>query len=150
MGVRSKMKIRTILLSIIIITSSIANGAEMEEIPGKTITLESLVEMFNNVENNSQWDMAKNMLWGYFFTHNEPQKLEQAAGVLNEQGYRIVDIYLSDKDEPNDPDMFWLHVEKTETHSPESLDKRNDELYIFANEFGLDSYDGMDVGPASK
>jgi len=122
----------------------------MEELPGKTITLESLVEMFNNIENQAQWDISKNMLWGYFFTHNNPQKLEQAAGVLKERGYRVVDIYLSDKEEPSEPDMYWLHVEKIEIHTPESLDRRNDELYIFANEFGLYSYDGMDVGPVSQ
>ena len=122
----------------------------MEELPGKTITLESLVEMFNNIENQAQWDISKNMLWGYFFTHNNPQKLEQAAGVLKERGYRVVDIYLSDKEEPSEPDMYWLHVEKIEIHTPESLDRQNDKLYIFANEFGLDSYDGMDVGPVSQ
>lgn len=144
------MKITALLLSLIIVASPISYGAEMEEIPGKTITLESLVEMFNNIENQAQWDISKNMLWGYFFTHNNPQKLEQAAGVLKERGYRVVDIYLSDKEEPSEPDMYWLHVEKIEIHTPESLDRRNDELYIFANEFGLYSYDGMDVGPVSQ
>ncbi|MCP4326585.1 MAG: ribonuclease E inhibitor RraB [Alteromonadales bacterium] len=121
----------------------------MKEIPGKTITPESLVEMFQNIENKTKWNMSGNMLWGYFFTHHEPKKLEQAASVLAKQGYKVVNIYLSDKEEPNEPDLYWLHVENIETHSPKSLDKRNDKLYIFANEFGLDSYDGMDVGPVT-
>jgi hypothetical protein len=36
-----------------------------------------------------------------------------------------------------------------EVHNQVTLDRRNDEFYIFANEIGLDSYDGMDVGPIS-
>jgi Regulator of ribonuclease activity B len=117
------MKITASLLSLIILATPITYGTEMKEIPGKTITLESLVEMFNNIENEAQWDITKNMLWGYFFTHSNPQRLEQAAGVLKERGYRVVDIYLSDKEELSEPEMFWLHVEKGETHTPESLDK---------------------------
>ena len=46
--------------------------------------------------------------------------------------------------------MFWLHIERVEAHSPKTLDARNDELYLFAHEFGLDSYDGMDIGPVGK
>ena len=46
--------------------------------------------------------------------------------------------------------MYWLHVEKIETHTPMSLDGRNDELYKLAHEFGIDTYDGMDIGPVEK
>jgi len=143
------MKITAILLSLIIIASPVVYGAEMEEIPGKAITLEKLEEMFQNIENNDEWDMTNNMLWGYFFTHSEPSKLEEAASILFKKGYKVVDIYQSDKEEENEPDMYWLHVEKIETHTPDSLDKRNNEFYIFANDFGLESYDGMDVGPVN-
>jgi len=76
--------------------------------------------------------------------------MRQAAEELIKQGYKYVDIYLSDKDDPNEPDIYWLHVEKVEIHSPKTLDKRNDELYIFANKYALDSYDGMDVGPVKQ
>jgi len=122
----------------------------MTQIPGKSIYIEQLEEMFSNIQSNTDWDTSGNMLWGYFFTHSEPTKLEKAKDILVAKGYRFVDIYLSDKDEPNEPDMFWLHLEKEETHSPQSLDETNNELYIFANEFGLDSYDGMDIGPVGK
>ena len=37
--------------------------------------------------------------------------------------------------------------EPEELHNVESLDARDQELYRFAEEFGLESYDGMDVGP---
>ena len=46
----------------------------------------------------------------------------------------------------HDPDLWWLHVEKTEVHTPDSLHERNQALYRFAEEHGLDGYDGMDVG----
>ncbi len=143
------MKITVFIFSVIMVSSHVY-GAQMKEIPGKTITPDSLVEMFQNMENETNWNISGEMLWGYFFTHHEPIKLEQAASILTKQGYKVVDIYLSDKEEPSEPDMYWLHVEKIEIHSPESLDKRNDELYIFANEIELDSYDGMDVGPVKQ
>ena len=114
------------------------------------IYIEQLEEMYANIQSNTDWNTSGDMLWGYFFTHSEPEKLEKAKGVLVSKGYRFVDIYVSDKDEPNDPDMFWLHVEKVETHSPKSLDETNNEFFIFAHEFGLDSYDGMDIGPVGK
>lgn len=122
----------------------------MPDVPGKKIYIEQLNEMFANIAENTDWDTSGDMLWGYFFTHNEPTKLEKAKDILLSKGYSFVDIYLSDKDEQDEPDVFWLHVEKVETHSPSSLDERNNELYIFANEFGLDSYDGMDIGPVGK
>ena len=87
---------------------------------------------------------------GYFFTSHEPKKLEKAKSILIAKGYRFVDLYMSDKDDPNEQDLFWLHVEKIEHHTPQSLDARNNELYIFANELKLESYDGMDVGPVSN
>ena len=122
----------------------------MSGIPGKSITIDQLEEMFANIRENTDWDISGDMLWGYFFTHREPTKLEEAKRHLIAKGYRFVDIYLSDKEEPSDPDMFWLHIERVETHYPKTLDARNDELYLFAHEFGLDSYDGMDIGPVGK
>ncbi len=119
----------------------------MSEIPGKRIYLEQLEEMFTNISESTDWNVSDDLLWGYFFTHSETSKLEEAKELLVEKGYRFVDLYLSDKDDLSEPDMYWLHVEKEETHTPISLDKRNDEFCVFASELGLDSYDGMDVGP---
>jgi len=145
------MKFRKTIFSLICLLSSIANGANnMDEIPGKIITLEALTEMFENIDEQGQWDITKDLVWGYFFTDSNPEKLEEAARELDKLGYRFVDIFLSEKDEPNEPDSYWLHVEKIETHTPESLDKRNDELYLLAAKLDLKSYDGMDVGPAGK
>jgi hypothetical protein len=120
------------------------------EIPGKTITIDALEDMFLNISKDAKWDMTQPMLWGYFFTHHEPKLLEQAKQKLIQQGYRFVDLSFSGEEDGNDHEQWWLHVEKEEIHTPQTLDQRNDELYIFANEQGLDSYDGMDVGPIKK
>lgn len=112
------------------------------------ITREQLAEMFAAIAKDAKWDMSKPMLWGYFFTDSSREKLEKAAPVLESQGYRFVDIFLSDKEDPEEPDLWWLHVEKVEAHSVDTLHARNRDLYKFADKHDLECYDGMDVGPA--
>ena len=68
--------------------------------------------------------------------------MRKAADHLAKTGYRVVDIVKMDEAGTNR-----LHVEKEETHDPKSLTLRNAQLTKFAALFGLDSYDGMDVGP---
>lgn len=118
----------------------------------KTITLEMLQKMFQNIFEKTDWNMAGDMLWGYFFTHHEPAALEKAGQQLVAQGYRLVNIYQlePEAENPAAPRPWWLHVEKAETHTPASLDARNDELYQFAYDQGLDCYDGMDIGPVQR
>lgn len=105
--------------------------------------------MFANIAQKTNWNMSRNMLWGYFFTNPSRDKLDLAAKDLSRLGYRIVEVYLSEKDNPADPDLWWLHVERVETHSVDSLLQRNAELTVFAKTHHLASYDGMDVGPVS-
>ena len=116
-------------------------------IPNKNIFLEQLQEMFSNIAKDTDWDMNSPMLWGHFFTHSEPSRLEAAIPKLEAMGLRFVDLYLSDKDEEDEPDLFWLHMEEVRAHTAESLDRRNDEFFLFAHRESIDSYDGMDVGP---
>ncbi|WP_206606625.1 ribonuclease E inhibitor RraB [Steroidobacter cummioxidans] len=116
----------------------------------KMITREALVEMFESIGRDTKWDMSKPMLWGYFFTDAGRAKLEKAAPLLEKEGYRFVEIFISDKEDPNDPDLWWLHVEKVEVHTPDTLNKRNKGLYKFAADHQLGSYDGMDVGPVDR
>ena len=87
------------------------------------------------------------MLWGYFFTNATTEHLEEAAHVLAAESYTVVDVFLSEKEMQDAPDMWWLHVERIEAHSVDSLYARNMDLYRFAEEHNLASYDGMDVGP---
>lgn len=104
-----------------------------------------LDEMFAQIRSNTDWDVDAEMLWGYFFTNEDRKALQTVADLLAVDGYRIVEIR---PDEQND--YFWLHVEKVETHSSETLHERNQTFYRLADKYGLRSYDGMDVGPVKN
>lgn len=110
------------------------------------IELSQLEEMFANMRAETDWDLDGPMLWGYFFTDRSEQKLRGLIPVLEAQGYRFVDIFAPDVDEGDEP-YFFLHVEKEEVHSPESLHACNQHFYALADLHQLESYDGMDVGP---
>lgn len=109
---------------------------------------EKLVQMFSQIAQNTDWDLSRAMLWGYFFTNPTRAQLDTAAKELAGRGYQVVKVYQGDKENPNEPDKWWLHVERIEPHSVDSLLARNAELEAFAKQAGLASYDGMDVGPA--
>ena len=136
---KSALKAVILVMSLMSYFASSA-GSEM-------ITKESLVEMFENISNNTDWDISSPLLWGYFFTDSTSEKLQKSIPDLEAKGYKFVEIFLSDKENSDEPDLWWLHVEKIEIHTPESLFNRNQELYQFAAEHHLESYDGMDVGP---
>ncbi|MGH9560556.1 MAG: ribonuclease E inhibitor RraB [Terracidiphilus sp.] len=107
------------------------------------IELAKLEEMFDEMRSQTPWNVDGPLLWGYFFTDPSQDKLEMAAKNLKAQGYRFVRIHKTDDGSTN-----VLHIERVETHSPQTLFARNEELYRLAHELGLESYDGMDVGPA--
>jgi hypothetical protein len=111
----------------------------------KVITLEQLNQMFADMRaelNYKKWNVDGDLLWGYFFTDREAKKLHPVADHLTKAGYRLVNIYPTD-----DKTKFFLHVERIEHHTPESLDRRNQEFYKLADHYHIESYDGMDVGP---
>jgi hypothetical protein len=107
------------------------------------IELGKLEEMFSSMRAETNWNVDGPMLWGYFFTDPSQEKLEKAARHLTAQGYSFVGIH-----ETDDGSTRVLHVERTEAHSPQTLFARNEALSQLASQFGLDCYDGMDVGPA--
>jgi|SRR5215472_7305955 len=109
------------------------------------MTLDQLEKMFSNMRFEAGWDTDGELLWGYFFTDCDARKLEPVAEHLALLGYRVVNIYPTDDRTTN-----LLHVEKVERHTPLSLHKRNGEFYDLAAQFGLESYDGMDVGPVPR
>ena len=124
-----------------------ACGHTKDDEEGSGITKDQLVEMFDSMSQDSSWDFSKPMVWGYFFTDSSKEQLQAAKPALESQGYRFVDLYPAEKENADDPDLWWLHVEKVEIHTPDSLDARNKVLYKFADEHDLQSYDGMDVAP---
>jgi hypothetical protein len=115
-------------------------------IPPK-ISLEQLREMLARIAADANWDMTRPLLWGYFFVSNFREPLEEARRKLEALGYRFVMIYLGEKDDPGDADTWWLHVEREEIHTPETLYERNGELEMLAAALGTVGYDGMDAGP---
>lgn len=106
------------------------------------IQLEQLEQMFANMRSEAKWDVDGQLLWGYFFTDQNPEKLKPVKDELIKNGYHFVDIYPTD-----DKSTFFLHVEKIEHHTPQSLYQRNLKLYKLADKYQIESYDGMDVGP---
>ena len=139
-----RFKLSTLFTLAFLLTSCTHKKVESE-----VITRDTLIEMFDSMTTKSSWDFKQPMLWGYFFTDASKEQLESVAPLLQTKGYKIVDIYLSDKDDESEPDLWWLHAEVVEIHSVDTLDRRNQELYKFADSQGIE-YDGMDVGPAPK
>lgn len=110
------------------------------------ITIDTLEAMFENIRANTKWQIDGPMLWGYFFTDFSLEKLQALVPVLEAQGYRYVDLFIPELDEGVD-EYFFLHVEREESHTVDSLHERNMRLSALAELHGLASYDGMDVGP---
>ena len=127
-------------LTILLLVLEVSFGQE------SMISKGQLQDMFDSISESTDWDMSGDMLWGYFFTDSDKSALEQAAPILEEMGYSVKSIYLSDKESEDEPDLWWLHVEKVEAHSVDSLNATNLVFYEFAEKHGIDSYDGMDVG----
>jgi len=99
-----------------------------------------LIEMFEDMRARAPWDVDSDLLWGYFFSGDDRDALCRLSEKLVSLDYRLVEIR-TDENQPG----FWLHVEKVETHSADSLHERNQELYRMADEHCV-TYDGMDVG----
>jgi hypothetical protein len=137
---------RRLLLFAVLLGGIVAGSAGyVEATEAKMISLDQLQKMFADIKAKTNWNLDGPLLWGYFFTDPDREKLEAVGADLAKQGYRLVDIHLT-----RDGRQFVLHVEKTEHHTPDSLDRRNQDFYALAEKFHLRSYDGMDVGPLTK
>ena len=99
--------------------------------------------MFSEMRKNSKWNVDGPLLWGYFFVDSSRARLSKLADRLQIEGYKLVEL----RPAVDSTIMHQLHVERIETHTPESLHARNTQLYSLISEFGVASYDGMDVGP---
>lgn len=111
------------------------------------IPRERLQQMFDNIRSQTKWNIDGEMLWGYFFFDGHLDRLRVAQADLQAEGYRFVGTH--QVEEGTSKGMFVLHVEKIESHTVDSLDRRNGELAALAKRLGLAGYDGMDVGPVT-
>jgi hypothetical protein len=111
------------------------------------ISREALTAMFKAARTSprAKWSIDGRCLWGYFFVDSDRQRLELAGQLLRKDGYRLVAV--KGPSQMKVGLRFILHVEKVERRSVDTLVARNDRLYAFARKHGLESYDGMDVGP---
>jgi hypothetical protein len=101
--------------------------------------------MFANMRAHAPWNVDGPLLWSFFFLDTDKSKLQSAGADLAAQGYRLADISPT-----KTGDRFRLRVERVETLTPATLYSRDVELEALARKFGIQSYDGMDVGPAPK
>ena len=114
-------------------------------------SLLEIESVFARMQDEAGWHVTVPMLWGYFFTDQVPGKLHAAVSRLEPLGYRTVDLFhaaTNDPHEASETPLHVLHVERVELHTPMSLHARNDDFNALAEELGLASYDGWDVGPA--
>lgn len=111
------------------------------------IPMDVVNAVFRNISEQTNWDLNQPMLWSYFFYHQEPGLLENARDILAGKGYRIVSLNLCEKQNETEPDSWGLIIQKEEVHTPKTLDKRNKEFSKLVSKLGIDSYDGMEVGP---
>ncbi len=109
------------------------------------IEKELVVQMFDEMKSEGV-DTDAEMIWGFYFTDPNVDKLEAVVPDLEENGFEFVEL-LETESEEDEEKFYILHVERLEAHDVESLDKLNHELEQFAVDHGLESYDGMDVAP---
>ncbi|NIK43817.1 ribonuclease E inhibitor RraB [Xanthomonas arboricola] len=114
------------------------------------IALSALKQMFEHIRSETDWNLDGPLRWEYFFADPAQQPLQHLAEQLTGDGYRVIDIFLGERDEDDgdDEESYFLHVDKLEQHTIESLNQRNAQFDALAKRFHVAAYDGMDVGPA--
>jgi len=90
------------------------------------------------------WNIDDECRWSYFFIDRDREKLLPIAAHLAPSAYEFVGTL--GPDESSDNPVIYLRLDRVETHTPVSLDKRNQLLYEIAARFGVLDYDGFDVG----
>ena len=109
------------------------------------ITDETVIDFFEDIKANNSFDLQSKLLWGYFFLSENKNQLEEVRKYLEKMDYVYVDIFDAEKEDINDEDEFYLHMEKREKQNVETLLQRNKELYSIADSYNV-TYDGFDVG----
>jgi Regulator of ribonuclease activity B len=109
--------------------------------------LEGIKEIFNTARTEDKWNTDEEMLYSYYFVDTSVDKLEKLGLQLENEGYDFLDIFeLGDEETDKSTGEYLLHIDKVETHTPESLAQRNVEFQKLAEEHQLVSYDGWEFG----
>ena len=101
-------------------------------------TKDYIEDYFFQIILNSELCPKVNLSWGYYFSHNDLESLETAKEILISKGYDFAEIIQEEKE-------FFLHIEKIEIHTIDSLYKRCTELKTLTLELQIKSFDGFDV-----
>ena len=113
------------------------------------ISTEVLEDFFSSTRalrerGDAQFNIDETCLWSFFFVDPSVANLGPVAEHLQSAGYKIWG-YLEPEPDDEDP-VYFLRADRIEQHSVNSLLERNTELNAVASRFGVQDYDGMDVG----
>jgi len=100
---------------------------------------EKVQAAFEQMRKTPGFDVTRPLQWGFFFVSPDRQALQPIRSDLIREGYQFVG---ERKDESG---AFWLELARLEVHTPESLHKRNTELFALARKYKGVTYDGWDV-----
>lgn len=135
------IKMRATILTLIAALNFLSNCKSQPQRKQTTNDLEHINSIFDRIEVQGV-DAKQNLLYGYFFFDKDKSKLEKLKNDLVTQSYKFVELDRNDKGE------FMLYVEKVETHTRQSLEKREQNLRTLAAKYNVSSFDGFDVGNA--
>jgi hypothetical protein len=109
--------------------------------------LETIKDIFETAKKEDGWNFAEPMLYSFYFVDEDADKLEKLGDHLESEGYDFIDIFeLGDEETGESTGEYLLHVDRVETHTPESLAERNVELQRLADEYEIETFDGWEVG----
>lgn len=104
-------------------------------------------EIFDDAKREDNWNLDEPMLYSFYFVDEDAEKLDKLGEKLEKDGYDFIGIYeLGDDETEEATGEFLLHLDKTETHTPESLAQRNVEFQKLADEHEIKTYDGWEFG----
>ena len=109
------------------------------------ITKETVTDFFNDLDQKGDFDYSMPLLWGFFFLSSNLKQLKSLGTELEFKGYSFVDVFEAEMESKNEPQEYYLHLERVEIHSIASILERNEELYKVADKYSVE-YDGFDVG----
>lgn len=109
--------------------------------------IEGIEQIFAAAKKEDNWNTNEEMLYSYYFVDKNVDKLEKLGIYLEENGYDFIDIFeLGDEETGESTGENLLHIDKEETHTPQSLAERNVEFAKLAAEYDIESYDGWEFG----
>ncbi len=109
--------------------------------------IEGIKKIFADAKREDNWDLTKDMLYSYYFVDKDVDKLEKLGLYLEKQGYDFIDVFeLGDEETGESTGENLLHIDKVETHTPQSLAERNVEFAKLAEEYEIETYDGWEFG----